>query len=119
MQVFVTGGTGSIGGESVRWPLVHRDDLAELYVLMLEKGQTGDVYNAAAINGVSIGQITRCIARRLGVDGESLVCDVDSFRPEFGDSAEGYALDQQMSGQKAMDRLGWCPQDLDVFADIS
>jgi hypothetical protein len=27
-----------VGGEPVRWPLVHCDDLAELYVLTVEQG---------------------------------------------------------------------------------
>lgn len=108
-----------IGGENVRWPLVHRMDLAELYCLMLEKGQQGDVYNAAAIHGVRIGDITRAIANRLGIDSEPVVCDVESITAEFGSLAEGYALDQQMSGQKAIDQLGWRPRHLDVFADIT
>jgi nucleoside-diphosphate-sugar epimerase len=107
-----------IGSENVRWPLIHRDDLAELYVLMLEQGKHGDVYNAATIEGVPIGLMTRAIARRLGIEQAPVVCDVESIRSEFGDTAAGYALDQQMSGQKAMAELGWNPQHRDVFADI-
>lgn len=108
-----------VGAENVRWPLVHRDDLAALYALMLEQGQPGDVYNAAAIEGVPVGMITRAIARRMGINSEPIVCDVETAEADFGSSAAGYALDQQMSGQKAIDRLGWRPQHLDVIADIS
>lgn len=108
-----------IGGEHVRWPLVHRADLAQLYVKMLEKGKQGDVYNAAALQGVPIGTITRTIARRLGIKTDPVVCDIELSKSQFGDWAEGYALDQQMSGQKAMDRLGWSPKHIDVIADIA
>lgn len=108
-----------IGGENIRWPLVHRMDLAELYVLMLEQGKQGDVYNAAAIDGVYIGDITRVIAKRLGINTNPVVLDVDDAKSEFGSWADGYALDQQMSGQKAMEQLGWRPKHLDVMADIA
>jgi nucleoside-diphosphate-sugar epimerase len=108
-----------IGAESVRWPLVHRLDLAELYVLMLERGRQGSVYNAAAMEGVAIGTIARAIADSMGVKAEPVVRDIESAKSELGSSAEGYALDQQMSGKKAMTELGWRPQHLDVYTDIA
>jgi nucleoside-diphosphate-sugar epimerase len=108
-----------IGGENVRWPLIHRDDLAQLYALMLEKGKQGDVYNAAANDGVTIGTITRAIATRLGIESEPVVLDVEGAKVRIGSWAEGYAIDQQMSGQKARQVLGWCPEHEDVIADVS
>jgi nucleoside-diphosphate-sugar epimerase len=108
-----------IGGEHVRWPLVHRMDLAGLYVLMIEKGKQGDVYNAAAIEGVSVGAIVRTIANRLGIKTKPIVCDVERAMSSLGNWAEGYALDQQMSGRKAMAELGWYPEHTDVIADIA
>ena len=108
-----------IGGENVRWPLVHRDDLAQLYALMLEQGKLGEVYNGAAMHGVPIGEITRTIANRLGITADPVVCDVASAVTEIGAWAEGYALDQQMSGQKAIEQLGWRPKHVDVIADIA
>ena len=64
-----------IGGEDVRWPLIHREDLAQLYALMLENGKQGDVYNGAAIDGVPIGTVTRAIAARLGIDADPKVLE--------------------------------------------
>ena len=108
-----------IGAENVRWPLIHRDDLAQLYALMLEKGKQGDVYNGAAIDGVPIGTITRAIAARLGIKAEPTVLDVEGAKARIGDWAEGYAIDQQMSGEKARRVLGWRPAHEDVIADVS
>lgn len=65
-----------------------------------------------------IGAIASAIAREVGANPEPVACDVESARADYGDSVTGYALDQQMSGQKAMRQLGWSPQHLDVFADI-
>jgi nucleoside-diphosphate-sugar epimerase len=108
-----------VGGENVRWPMVHRMDLARVYVLMLERGERGDVYNAATNHGVSIGKITRAIAGRLGINAAPVVCDIKTAVAEMGSWAEGYAIDQQMSGQKARSQLGWRPEYEDVFAEIS
>lgn len=108
-----------IRGENVRWPLVHRMDLARLYVLMLEGGEQGDVYNAATNLGVPIGVITRAIANRLGIKTDPVVCDTKTAMYEIGSWAEGYALDQQMSGEKARLQLGWCPEYVDVIAEIT
>ena len=108
-----------IGGENVRWPLIHRMDLARLYALMLERGKQGDVYNAATNHGEAIGRITRTIATRLGINCDPVVCDTQTAITAIGSWAEGYAIDQQMSGDKARQRLGWCPEIEDVYAEIS
>ncbi len=107
-----------IGGEHVRWPLVHHDDLGDLYVLMLERGQPGDVFNGSAISGYPIGQIARAIARRLNVAVDPIVMPTSEAVREYGPWAEGYAIDHQVSGKKAMDKLGWQPMHCDVIADV-
>lgn len=108
-----------IGGEHVRWPLVHRMDLARLYVLMIEKGKQGDVYNAAAIEGLSVGIIARTIGSRLGINAKPVACHVENVVSSLGSWAEGYALDQQMSGRKAVAELGWRPEHTNVISDIA
>lgn len=108
-----------IGGEHVRWPLVHHDDLGDLYVLMLERGQPGDVFNGSAIDGFPIGLIARAVAQRLNVAGEPRVLSIAEAVLEYGPWAEGYAIDHQVSGRKAMETLGWNPKHRDVIADIT
>jgi len=108
-----------VGGEHIRWPLVHRTDLAKIYVSMLEQGKPQDVYNAATNHGVEIGKITRTIGYRLGIHSDPLVCDVKTAMNDMGSWAEGYAIDQQMSGEKARRQLDWRPEYEDVFAEIA
>ena len=108
-----------VGSENVRWPLVHRLDLAQAYALMLEQGEHGDVYNIATNHGVSIGALTRAIANRLGIESDPVLYDTKKAMTEIGSWAEGYALDQQMSGAKARSVLGWRPKYEDVFTEIS
>lgn len=106
------------GGFDVRWPLIHRDDLAQVYALMLDKGEAGDVFNASAIDGVAVGAIARAISAIAGNGCDPIIYNVEQAKAEFGDWAEGYALDQQMSGQKARTELSWRPEHIDVFDDI-
>ena len=108
-----------VHGENVRWPLIHRMDLAQLYALLLEQGERGDVYNAVTNHGVTIGSITRAIASRLGIEKDPVIVETQAAIGEIASYAEGYALDQQMSGEKARSKLGWQPRYEDLFAEIS
>lgn len=107
-----------VGGEHVRWPLVHHDDLGDLYALVLERGQAGDAFNGSAIEGCAVGRIARAIAERLDVSVEPTVISVAEAVEEFGPWAEGFAIDHQVSGRKAREALGWQPVHRDVIADI-
>ncbi len=107
-----------IGSAHVRWPLVHRMDLAVLYALVLEKGCGGDAFNGSAMNGIAVGDIAHAIARSKGVDRNPVIHSTEYAIREWGAWADGFALDQQMSSQKAKAQLGWQPQHVDVFKDI-
>lgn len=99
-----------VGGEHVHWPLVHADDLAVLYRLVLERGAAGASYNGAAVAGLPVGSIVRAIASRHGLTAPELrIVGADAIAAEKGEWARGYGLDQQMSGDKARRELGWRP----------
>jgi nucleoside-diphosphate-sugar epimerase len=53
-----------VESEQVRWPLVHGEDLANLYVLALELAPARSSYIGAAIDGLAVGRIARAFARR-------------------------------------------------------
>lgn len=107
-----------VGGEHVRWPLVHVDDLGDLYVLMLERGQPEDVFNGSAIEGYPVGLIARAIAQSLNMSGDPVVMPVSEAIREYGPWADGYAIDHQVSGKRAMAKLGWQPVHRDIIADV-
>ncbi len=108
-----------VGGEAIRWPLVHGEDLAMLYALTVEKGRPGSSYNGAAVDGVPVGTIARAFARRYGTrHSVPEIIPVAKIVAERGEWARGYALDQRMSGAKARRELGWQPRHLDPEHDI-
>ncbi|MCI0431217.1 MAG: NAD-dependent epimerase/dehydratase family protein [Rhodospirillales bacterium] len=107
-----------VGDEAVHWPVVHADDLAELYALVLERGIAGSMYNGAAVEGVAVGTLARAVARRYGgAECKLSVIGADEAAAE-GEWARGYALDQRMSGDRARRELGWRPIHLDPVEDI-
>jgi len=108
-----------VASEAVRWPLVHAEDLAQLYALALERGTPGESYIGAAIDGLAIGRIARAFARQhlTGHEAPQIVT-VDAIAAELGEWARGYALDQRLSGDKARRELGWSPRHLDPEGEI-
>ncbi len=107
-----------VGSDYTRWPMVHRFDLAVLYALMLERGQRGAAYNAAATDGVRVGEIAKVLTARFHLQQHAEVVSVEEAIETMGSWASGYSIDQQMSGRKAMEELGWNPQYTDVLAEL-
>jgi nucleoside-diphosphate-sugar epimerase len=109
-----------VAGEDVRWPLVHSEDLAELYALALEHAPARSSYIGAAIEGLPVGHIARAFAKRFGTQSkEPQIISADAIAAELGEWARGYGLDQRLSGAKALAELGWKPKHLDPEGEIA
>ncbi len=96
-----------VGNEAVQWPLVHCDDLAELYALVLERAPGRSTYLGVAIDGFPVGRIARAFARDIEI------VSADDIALELGEWARGYACSQRLSGSKARRDLGWAPRHRD------
>ena len=109
-----------VESEEIRWPLVHREDLAHLYALALERAPARSSYIGAAIDGLAVGRIARAFAKRFGTPHhEPDIISVAEIAAELGEWAKGYALDQRLSSAKAMGNLGWSPRHLDPEREIA
>jgi nucleoside-diphosphate-sugar epimerase len=102
-----------VGSSAVHWPLVHCDDLASLYALVVEKAPAGSSYIGSAIDGFPVARIARLFGR-----GEPIVVAEDAIATELGEWARGYGCDQRLSGRTARVELGWAPIHRDPEADI-
>lgn len=100
------------GGPDVRWPLVHRNDLARAYALLVEQPVLQGHFNAASENGVPVGEIALAIARAFGRTGELVIRSAADAVREHGAWALGPTLDQQMSAAK-LRSAGWTPEITD------
>jgi nucleoside-diphosphate-sugar epimerase len=102
-----------VGSRAVHWPLVHCEDLATLFALVIEKAPAGSSYIGSAIDGFAVARIARLFTK-----GKPIVMEDDAIAAELGEWARGYACDQRLSGHKARAELGWVPVHQDPEADI-
>ncbi len=108
-----------IGDEQTCWTMVDREDLAELYALVLEQGENRHHYNGASVESVNLTVIASALARRFNITDNPEYLTIEQALPEWGDLANGYALSQAMSSEKAIKQLGWQPKHTDILTDIS
>ena len=97
------------GASTTRWPLVHAEDLAVAYRLVLESDGWGEAYNVCAEQGVRQQAIANVSAKRHRRPITFEVRSAQSLITEHGEWAQGPTLDQCMSSEKIIQMLGWKP----------
>jgi nucleoside-diphosphate-sugar epimerase len=107
-----------IGSSGARLPWVHVDDLAQLYVLALEKAPGGSAYNAAEEHAYTRLETFPAIAQAAGVE-TSTEWPFEEARAALGPFADALALDQQISSAKARNELGWKTRNANLLEDIA
>ena len=103
-----------VGDGSQRWPFVHVDDLAELYVLALA-APPGTVLNAVSGPAIPVRQVAEAAAEANGARAEAW--PLEDARAVLGVYAEALALDQQVSAERARS-LGWTPSRPSVLDEL-
>jgi nucleoside-diphosphate-sugar epimerase len=111
------GSAAYIGDGAQRWAAAHRDDVARLYRLALEKGVADGVYHAVGEEAVPIRAVMEIIGRALNVP-------VVSIGPEaageyFGPMAMFAGLDIPASSTLTQQWLDWTPTGIGLLEDIS
>ncbi|MFB6838994.1 NAD-dependent epimerase/dehydratase family protein [Streptomyces sp. NPDC056361] len=114
-------GTGRyVGPVSTRWPMVHVDDLAELYALALTKAQPGDLLHGVAWESVPAAAVAAAADIAAGGPGRAEPWPYAEAAESLGAPfAEALALDQVVSGRRAVEELGWQPSRPYVLTDLS
>ena len=107
-----------VGSGKNRWPLVHVDDLADLYLLALEKAPPGTLLLGVSGPSRPVNEIAAAASRGAGAGGRAVATPLDEARKKMGAYADALALDQQASGQRAQDLLGWKPWRPDVLEEL-
>lgn len=103
-----------VGEGTQRWPFVHVDDLADLYVLALD-APAGTVLNAAAGPSLAVREVAEAAAQANGATAEAW--PLDEAREKLGTYADALALDQQVSAERARG-LGWKPSRPSVLEEL-
>ncbi len=97
-----------VGDGENRWPTVHVDDLADLYVLALG-APAGTLLIAAHGPSVKVKDAAEAASEAVGKGGKTESWPLAEARQALGPFADGLVLDQQLSGAKAEKLLGWKP----------
>ncbi|CAM3334766.1 NAD-dependent epimerase/dehydratase family protein [Thalassospira profundimaris] len=108
-----------IGSPEVSLPIIHTDDLADLYRRALCHAQPRSSWFGVAINGVTNQRLAQLIAKHFG-DND---CQIETISTQtamdrLGSWAAGLAHHQAMENQAAIRDLGWSPVHQDIAADI-
>jgi nucleoside-diphosphate-sugar epimerase len=113
-----TGAARYVGDGQNRWPFVDVEDLAQLYVLALEKASPGSVYNAAHGPSYRVREVAEAASIGAGAKGKTQSWPLDEARKTLGPFADALVLDQQISSEKAKKELGWSPCAASVLDDL-
>jgi nucleoside-diphosphate-sugar epimerase len=107
-----------VGTGENRWPSVHVDDLADLYLLALERAPAGSLL--LGVHGPShpVREIAAAASRGAGAGGRTAAWPLEEARQKLGAYADALVLDQQASGRKAQELLGWKPHRPTILEDM-
>jgi nucleoside-diphosphate-sugar epimerase len=96
-----------IGDGEQHWVTVHVDDLAELYVSVLERAPGGQIYIGASGVNPTVRELARAV---VGADGMLAPQSVEATRERLGEKyADALLLDQAASGARAQAEFDWHP----------
>jgi nucleoside-diphosphate-sugar epimerase len=103
------------------WSFVHVDDLADLFVLAVEKAPGGELFHAGAQSGLRTQDIATAISHGMGLGGATVALTKSDLAHALGSQAlaDYWASNSQSSCRKACTKLGWDPRHLDFLYDLS
>jgi nucleoside-diphosphate-sugar epimerase len=106
-----------VGDGQNRWPAVHRQDVARLFRLALEKGVAGARYHGVAEEGIPFRSIAEVIGRQLSIPvGSVSAKEAAKHFSWFGDFV---ATDNPACSTRTRDQLGWEPTGPGLLTDLN
>jgi nucleoside-diphosphate-sugar epimerase len=107
-----------VGRGENRWPAIHVDDLADLYLRAVERATPGTLLNAADSSAHRVKEIAEAASAGAGKDGRTASWPLEEARKTLGAYADALVLDQRVSSAKATSLLGWKPHAAGILDDL-
>ena len=107
-----------VGDGQNRWTTVHADDLADLYLLALEKAPAASIFNGAHGAAIPLIEIARAASEAAGAKGRVAEWPLDEARQALWSFADAIACDQVISGELAQGELGWTPSRHSIIDEL-
>lgn len=106
-----------VGEGRNHWPLVHVDDLADLYARCVERAPAGQVFNATDGSRLTLRAIAEALSTAAGCYGKINTTPLEEARKQMGPFADALALDQIVISPLAQQLLGWEPRHRSIVAE--
>ena len=107
-----------VGDGKNRWTTVHADDLADLYLLALEKAPVASIFNGAHGAAIPLIEIARAASEGASAGGRVETWPLNDARQALWSFADGIACDQVISGELARHELGWRPSRHSIINEL-
>jgi nucleoside-diphosphate-sugar epimerase len=108
-----------VGDGENRWPLVHADDLGELYARAVASAPAGTGLHGVDDSELRVAEIAAAAAHGAGAEGRTEAWPVEEAQAELGAGfAQALALDQRLSAGRARDLLGWRPAGPSILEEL-
>ena len=104
-------------GENRKSP-VHVEDLANLYVLALERAAAGQVFIGASDEIVTQKAVAEAASRAAGAGGKTVSWTLEEARKAIGFLADIQAMNSVVSSAKAQHMLEWKPQGPTLLSEL-
>lgn len=99
-----------VGDGRNRWAMIHRQDLAELYLRVMESSCGGEIFNATDRSRFTVGECAEAASRAAGSGGKVKMISAPEARASVGPLVEGLTVNQHIDSSKAVRYLGWQPR---------
>ena len=110
------GVAGYVGEGRNRWPAAHVSDVARLYVLAIERAESGARYHAVAEEGITAKAIAETLAEGLRIPAVSV--PPEAAADHFGWMAMFVGLDMPASSAWTRHTLDWEPTGPSLISDL-
>jgi nucleoside-diphosphate-sugar epimerase len=99
-----------VGNGENFWAQVHVDDVADLYVRVVESGLEGGLFNVSDRTRWRVKELAAAAARAAGYTGPLKFTPLEEARKTMGPMADALVLDQHIDASKAARLLKWQPR---------
>jgi nucleoside-diphosphate-sugar epimerase len=109
-----------VGSADVHWPMVHVEDLGDLFVAAVERAKPGALLHGVDEEAVRVTSLAAAAGKAAGVSGQPTGWPVAEAAEVLGQGfAEALALHQVVSGDRARRQLGWRPRSGGAIRDVA
>jgi len=106
-----------VGNGENHWALVHREDLADLYVRAVDQGPAGQVFNATDGSRLTVRSIAEALSAASGHYAKVNSIPLADAKTQMGPLADALSIDQEVFSWLAGHLLDWTPRHRSLVAE--